>query len=220
MSLRTINLTPELYDYLLRVSSREPDVLRRLREETARLPRANCQISPEQGQFMALLLRLIGARRVLEIGTFTGYSSTAMALALPGDGRITCLDVNREWTDIARRFWREAGVEHKVELILGPALESLDRLLAGESSDAFDFAFIDADKEHNGVYYERCLRLVHPGGLIAVDNVLSHGRVIDESVSDAGVEAIREFNAALLHDERVDISLVPIADGLTLCRRR
>jgi predicted O-methyltransferase YrrM len=220
MSLKTLNLTPGLHEYLLRVSSREPEVLKRLRAATLELPVANCQIAAEQGQFMALLLRLTGAKRVLEIGTFTGYSSTAMALALPDNGRITCLDRSREWTDIARRFWKEAGVERKVELMVGPALETLDRLLAEGARDRFDFAFIDADKENNRAYYERCLELVRPGGLIAVDNVLSHGRVIDESETGPGIEAIREFNAALLHDERVDLSLVPIADGLTLCRRR
>jgi len=220
MSLKTLNLTPELHDYLLRVSSREPDVLKRLRAETLALPNANCQIAAEQGQFMALLLRLIGARRVLEIGTFTGYSSTAMALALPDDGRVTCLDRSKEWTDVARRYWKEAGLESRVELVLGPALESLDRLLAEGARDRFDFAFIDADKESNRAYYERCLELVRPGGLIAVDNVLSLGRVIDESENGPGIRAIREFNAALLRDERVDLSLVPIADGLTLCRRR
>jgi len=220
MSRKTLNLTDDLYGYLLDVSVREPGVLGRLREETAKMPHANCQISPEQGQFMALLVKLIGAKRVLEIGTFTGYSSTAMALALPMDGRITCCDRNEEWTDVARRYWKEAGVKDKVELVLGPALETLDRLQSEPGPDSFDFAFIDADKENNGPYYERCLGLVRPGGLIAIDNVLSHGRVIDASENGPGIEATRELNRSLKEDERIDLSLVPIADGLTLCRVR
>ncbi|MFO7674736.1 MAG: class I SAM-dependent methyltransferase [bacterium] len=220
MSLKTLNLTDALHEYLLQVSLREPDVLRRLRAETLVLPEADCQIAPEQGQFMALLLRLIGARRVLEIGTFTGYSSTALALALPPDGRVVCCDRSEKWTAVARRWWKEAGVEDRVELILGPALVTLERLRAERGPGWFDFAFIDADKENDAAYFERCLELVRPGGLIAVDNVLWGGRVIDPGASDPDTAAIRVFNATLRDDERIDLSLVPIADGLTLCRRR
>jgi len=220
VSLKTLNLTDGLYRYLLDVSLREPDVLRRLREETLKLPEADCQISPEQGQFMGLLLRLIDARRVLEIGTFTGYSSTAMALALPADGRVVCCDHSERWTSVAKRYWQDAGVADRVELHIGPAMETLDRMLDGGQQGSFDFAFIDADKENDGNYFERCLKLVRPGGLIAIDNVLWSGRVIDPGVEDADTVAIRAFNRALAKDDRVDLSLVPIADGLTLCRRR
>jgi predicted O-methyltransferase YrrM len=220
MSLRTLKLTDELYRYLLGVSLREPEVLRRLREETRVLPEADCQISPEQGQLMALLLRLLSATRVLEIGTFTGYSSLVMALALPANGKLVTCDRSGEWTAIARKYWQEAGVEDCITLKLGPALETLDRLLAEGSPDSFDFAFIDADKENDLVYFERCMKLVRVGGLIAVDNVLRNGRVIDLACDDADTTSIRAFNRALLEDDRIDLSLVPIADGLTLARRR
>jgi predicted O-methyltransferase YrrM len=219
VSRRTEPLTDELYDYLLSVSLREPDVLRRLREETATMEQAGLQISPEQGQLMSLLVELVGASRTLEIGTFTGYSALMVALALPPDGYVVACDVSEEWTSIGRRYWAEAGVEHKIDLRLGPALDTLDTLLA-EERVGFDFAFIDADKESYGAYYERCLALVRPGGLIAIDNVLWHGRVIDPSATDADTEAIRAFNAKLAKDERVSLSLVPIGDGMTLARKR
>jgi predicted O-methyltransferase YrrM len=217
---RTKALTDEVYDYLLRVSLREPDVLRRLREETASLEEAAMQIGPEQGQLMALLVELVGARRVLEIGTFTGYSALVVALALPEDGRVVACDVSEEWTGVARRYWKEAGVAHKIELRLAPALETLDELLAEGAMGTFDFAFIDADKEHYADYYERSLELVRRGGLIAIDNVLWSGKVADPAVTDADTEAIRALNARLKHDERVSLSLVPIGDGLTLARKR
>ncbi len=220
MSNRTIELTPELYQYLLEVSLREVPLLRRLREETNSLPEADCQISPEQGQFMALLLRLMGARLVLEIGTFTGYSALVMAAALPTNGRIVTCDRNEQWTAVARRYWREAGVADRIELRLGEAGRTLEKLKAEGMAGRFDFAFIDADKENDAAYFGQCLELVRPGGLIAVDNTLWSGRVIDRSASDPDTAAIREFNRALLSDERVDLSLVPIADGLTLARRR
>lgn len=220
MSLKTPNLTGELYRYLLGVSLREPEVLRRLREETRVLPEADCQISPEQGQLMALLLRLMSAKRVLEIGTFTGYSSLVMALALPADGELVTCDRSGEWTAIARRYWQEAGVADRITLHLGPALEALDRLLAEGRRDSFDFAFIDADKENDLAYFEQCMKLVRRGGLIAVDNVLWSGRVIDPAVDDLDTTSVRAFNQTLLEDERIDLSLVPIADGLTLARRR
>jgi predicted O-methyltransferase YrrM len=220
MTRRTEALTDELYDYLLRVSLREPELLRRLRDETGRLENANMQIGPEQGQFMALLVELIGARRTLEIGTFTGYSALVVALALPPSGRVVACDVNPEWTAVARRYWKEAGVADKIDLRLAPARETLEEMLREEGRDPFDFAFIDADKANYDVYYELCLRLVRPGGLIALDNVLWSGKVGDPSVTDADTEAIRRLNAKLASDERVTLSLLPIGDGLTLARRR
>ncbi|UCG42387.1 MAG: class I SAM-dependent methyltransferase [candidate division WOR-3 bacterium] len=220
MSNRTIQLTDELYDYLLNVSVREPEILRRLREQTLLMPEADLEIAPEQGQLMALMLRLMSAKRVLEIGTFTGYSSLAMALALPTDGELVTCDLSEEWTAIARKYWQEAGVEDRITLCLGPALDTLDRLLAEGRRDSFDFAFIDADKENDLVYFERCMKLVRTGGLIVVDNVLWSGRVADPKVDDADTASIRVFNRALLEDERIDLSLVPIADGLTLARKR
>jgi predicted O-methyltransferase YrrM len=178
------------------------------------------QIAPEQGQFMAMLVRLLNAREILEIGTFTGYSALAMALVLPPDGRIVACDINDEWTAIGRRYWREAGVAERIDLRLAPALQTLNALLADGGQDRFDFAFIDADKTGYHAYYEACLKLVRPGGLIAVDNTLWDGRVADDSVQDADTCTIRAFNAALHDDVRVDVSLVPIGDGLTLARRR
>jgi caffeoyl-CoA O-methyltransferase len=220
MSNRTLSMTDALYDYLLAVSSREPEILRRLREETARLPNAGMQIGPEQGQFMGLLIQLMGARRTLEVGVFTGYSSLAVALALPPDGRIVACDVSEEWTAIARHYWAEAGVAGKIELRLGPAVETLDALLAEGQADGYDIAFIDADKENYDNYYERALRLVRPGGLIAIDNVLWSGRVADPEAQGESLAAIRALNAKLHRDERVTLSLVPIGDGLTLALRR
>jgi predicted O-methyltransferase YrrM len=220
MSRRSISLTDSLYDYLLSVSLREPDVLRRLREETAKYPAARMQISPEQGQFMALLARLMGARRCLEIGVFTGYSSLALALALPEDGRILACDVSERWTAVARRYWAEAGVSHKIELKLAAALETLERLAGPSATGTFDFAFIDADKENYVGYYERVLELLRPGGLIVVDNTLWSGRVADPENAEADTVAMRHFNEHLHRDERVDLSLVPIGDGLTLARKR
>jgi O-methyltransferase len=220
MTLRTQPLTEELYAYLLGVSLRDHDVLRRLREKTAQLEQANMQIGPEQGQFMGFLLELIGARYVLEIGTFTGYSALAMALALPEDGRVVSCDVSDEWTTIGRRYWEEAGVAHKIDLRLAPAVETLQALLGEGRVGTFDFAFIDADKTNIDTYYELILELVRPGALVAVDNTLWEGRVIDPDATDADTEAIRAFNVKLKEDDRVSISLVPIGDGLTLARKR
>jgi predicted O-methyltransferase YrrM len=213
-------VSEELWDYIRRVSLREPDVLRRIREATATHPHVSCQIAAEQGQFMALLIHLIGAKRTLEVGVFTGYSSTAVALALPDDGRIIACDVNAEWTATARRFWREAGVDHKIELRLGPAIGTLDRLLAEGEAGTFDFAFIDADKTNYDGYYERGLQLVRAGGLIAIDNVLWHGSVIDLEANHPDTLAIRALNEKLHGDDRVWLSLVPIGDGLTLACKR
>jgi predicted O-methyltransferase YrrM len=220
MSRRTEPLTDELYDYLLRVSMREPEILRRLREETGGLEKAGMQVSPDQGQFMALLVELMGARRTLEVGTFTGYSALVVALALPPDGRIVACDVSEEWTSVARRYWDEAGVAHVIDLRLGPAQETLESLLAEGRQGDFDFAFVDADKVNYQTYFDLALELVRPGGLIAVDNTLWHGRVIDPAVTDGDTEAIRRFNEGLKQDERVTLSLVPIGDGLSLARKR
>jgi predicted O-methyltransferase YrrM len=220
MSTASIGLSEELHAYLVKVGVREPDVLRRLRERTAAIPEHGMQIAPEQGAFMALLVKVSGARRCLEVGTFTGYSSTAVALALPPDGRLVCCDVSREWTDIARETWTEAGVADRVELRLGPAIETLDQLLAEGGAATFDFAFIDADKPNYDGYVERALRLVRSGGLIAIDNVLWSGRVADASVHDESSVAIRTLNEKLAADERVEIAMTPIGDGLTLLRVR
>jgi caffeoyl-CoA O-methyltransferase len=220
MSRRSITLDDSLYDYLLSVSLRESDLLRQLREETATHPAARMQISPEQGQFMALLARLMDARRCLEIGVFTGYSSLALALALPEDGRIVACDVSERWTAVARRYWAAAGVAHKVELRLAKAMETLERLRESGAAGSFDFAFIDADKENYVGYYERALELLRPGGLIVVDNTLWSGRVADPENAEADTVAMRHFNEHLHRDERVDLSLVPIGDGLTLARKR
>lgn len=221
MTNRTVQLTDELYDYLVSVSVREPQTMRDLRAETAKLAEHGMQIGPEQAQFMSLLIKLIGAKRTLELGTFTGYSALTVALALPEDGQIVACDVSDEWTSIGRRYWEEAGVAHKIDLRIAPALETLSKMSADASQqDTFDFAFIDADKDNYGAYFEHCIRLVRPGGLIAIDNVLRGGAVVDKSDQKAGTVAIRELNAKLAYDERVDVSLVPIGDGLTLVRKR
>jgi caffeoyl-CoA O-methyltransferase len=217
---RQINLTDQLVAYIHKVSLREAEPLRLLREETAKLPMAGMQISPDQGQFMALLVRLIGARRYLEIGTFTGYSSLAVALALPPDGRVVCCDVSEEYTAIARRAWASAGVADKIELHIAPARATLDRLREAGQRGRFDFAFIDADKTNYDHYYEAALELVRPGGLIAIDNVLWSGAVADSKRQDADTKALRALNRKLRDDERVDLSLLPIGDGLTLARIR
>jgi caffeoyl-CoA O-methyltransferase len=216
MSARTITLTDELLAYVNSVGVREPAVLRKLREETAPLPQHDMQIGPMQGAFMSLLVRLIGARNCLEVGTFTGYSSTVVALALPDDGKLLCCDVSREWTDVARRYWAEAGVADKIELRLAPAVETLDQLLAEGQEGSFDFAFIDADKTGYDAYYERALRLVRRGGLIAIDNTLQHGRVVDASSDSDNVRAVRALNQKIRDDDRVEMVLLPLADGLTL----
>lgn len=220
MSNRTIDLTDTLYDYLLSVSLRETDLQRRLREETATLSMARMQISPEQGQFMALIARLTGARRCLEIGVFTGYSSLAVALALPEDGRIVACDVSEEWTSVARRYWAAAGVADRIDLRLAPAIDTLDALIAAGGAGTCDLAFIDADKPAYLAYYERVLVLLRPGGLVMTDNTLWSGRVADPEVGDADTVALRHYNEYLHRDSRVDLSLVPIGDGLTLARKR
>jgi O-methyltransferase len=220
MSSRTLTLDDRLYSYLQAVSLREHDILVRLRAETASLPGAAMQVSPEQGQFMALLVQLMGARRLLEVGTFTGYSALACALALPADGRLVALDTSAEWTAMARRHWELAGVADRIELRLGDAARSMQQLLAEGGGEAFDFAFIDADKPAYDRYYELALQLVRPGGLIAFDNVLWSGRVADPNAQDADTTALRALNRKLHHDARIDLALLPIGDGLTLARRR
>jgi predicted O-methyltransferase YrrM len=219
LSNRTISMTDRLYDYLLSVSVHEHPELARLRAETAQLAEHNMQISPEQGQFLALLARLMGARRCIEVGTFTGYSALAVALALPAEGRLLALDVSETWTTVARRHWAAAGIASRIELRLAPALVSLDALLRDGQAGGFDFAFIDADKENYQGYYERVLTLLRPGGLVAVDNTLWSGTVADPKVVDRDTAALRAFNAALYADSRIDLSLVPIGDGLTLARK-
>lgn len=216
MSRRSIELSDALYDYILENSLREPDILRRLRAETAGLRGAGMQIAPEQGQFMALLVQLMGARRCIEVGTFTGYSALAVALALPPDGKIIACDVNEETTAVARRYWQEAGVAERIDLRLAPALETLDTLIAAGGGGTYDFVFIDADKSNYDAYYESALTLLRPGGLIAVDNVLWGGSVIDSTVDDTDTTAIRALNTKIASDQRVSCSMLPVGDGLTL----
>lgn len=218
MSNKTICITEKLYEYILSVSLREPEVLKDLRRETALDENSNMQISPEQGQFMALLVKMLGAERTLDIGVYTGYSSLCIAMSIPEKGRVVACDVSREWTDIARRYWRKAGVEDKIELHLVPAKQTLKKLIE-EGTTTFDFAFIDADKKNYDQYYENCLQLIRPGGLIAIDNVLWDGAVADAGNDDADTVAIRALNHKIHTDPRVEISLVPIADGLTLARK-
>jgi caffeoyl-CoA O-methyltransferase len=220
LASRTIRIDDRLYEYLIAHSVRDLPVLAELRAETAKMPNALMQISAEQGQFMGLLVELIGARRTIEVGTFTGYSALAVALALPADGRVIACDVSEEFTSVARRYWAKAGVANKIDLRLAPAKETLDKLLAAGEAGRFDFAFIDADKENYVGYFERCLKLLRTGGLIAVDNVLWDGKVANPAVDDKDTRAIRVLNDQLKTDQRVSLSMVPIGDGLTLARKR
>lgn len=220
MSERTLNLEPRLYRYLIDHSVREHPALRELREATAGMPHAGMQISPEQGQFMALLVRLLDAKRTLEIGVFTGYSAMSVALALPPGGRIVACDVSEEWTAMARKHWEKAGVAGKIDLRLAPALQTLDKLIADGAAGTFDFAFIDADKSSYLAYYEHCLVLVRKGGLIAIDNTLWSGAVADPANQERDTLAIRACNDALHRDERIDLSMLPVGDGLTLALKR
>jgi O-methyltransferase len=220
MSNRTINLDDRLHRYLVEHSVRESPLLARLRETTMGLEMSNMQIAPEQGQFMALLVELLGAERIIEIGTFTGYSALCMAQAMPAHGRLLCCDISTEWTEIGRGFWREAGVEDRIDLRIAPAMETLDELLEQGAAGSFDMAFIDADKSGYVDYYERCLRLLRRGGLVMFDNTLWDGAVADPADRSDDTRALRELNDRLLADERVSLSLVPIGDGLTLARVR
>ncbi len=220
MADRRLQITDEIHRYLVDHSVREPEVLARLRTTTAPLPQAGMQIGPEQGQLMALLAKLVGAQRCIEVGVFTGYSSLAVALALPEDGRILACDVSEKWTAIAQRFWREAGVEHKIELKLQPAVRTLEDLLAAGEAGRYDFAFVDADKPAYDSYYELLLKLLRPGGLMALDNTLWSGAVADPDEREPNAVALRTLNDKLHRDERIDLSLLPIGDGLTLARKR
>jgi predicted O-methyltransferase YrrM len=220
MSHKTLDLTPALYDYLLKVSLREPAIMRQLRDETANLPGATMQISPEQGQFMAMLMQLTNAKKTLDIGTFTGYSALVVALALPADGKVIACDVCEKSTSVAVKYWEKANVRDKIDLRLAPALETLQTLIDQGQAGTFDFAFIDADKLNYSNYYEKALELLKTGGLIAVDNVLWDGHVIDLSVQDNSTNAIRALNDKIANDNRVSISMIPIGDGLTLARKK
>jgi len=220
MSAKSIGLSDALQQYLVANSVRDTPLCAELREVTAKLPMARMQISSEQGQFMALLVKLLGARRCIEVGVFTGYSSLSVAQALPADGRIVACDVSEEWTAIARRYWEKGGVAGKIDLRLAPAAETLDKLLAAGEAGSYDFAFIDADKANYRSYYERCLQLVRVGGLVAIDNTLWSGHVADPAVNDVDTRAIRELNAFLQGDARVELSLLPVGDGLTLAMKR
>lgn len=216
MTKQTWGLDTSLYDYYQAIAFREPEILKELRQATSQLPMANMQIAPEQGQFMALLVQLTGARKILEIGVFTGYSSLTMALTLPPQGRILGCEISAEYAAIARQFWQKAGVSEKIDVLLGPAVTSLEQLLANGEQESFDLAFIDANKSDYDQYYELSLQLVRPGGLILIDNVLWYGKVADETVQDKATQSIRHLNAKLHQDLRISLSLVPIGDGLTL----
>lgn len=220
MTKQTLGLEQHLYDYLLSVSLREPEILTQLRQETELLQMSRMQIAPEQGQFMALLVQLIEAKKTLDVGVFTGYSSLVVALALPPLGKVVACDVSEEYTAIARRYWLEAGVADKIDLHIAPALDTLNWLLATGEANTFDFAFIDADKRNYENYYELVLQLVRPGGLIAIDNVLWSGRVADPLVQDNRTNRMRAFNQKLHQDTRIALSLVAIADGLTLALKK
>jgi predicted O-methyltransferase YrrM len=218
MSRGTVQVDDRLADYLDATNRPETPTQRKLREDTGRMSNAGMQIGANQGSFMAFLVRLIGAKNCLEIGTFTGYSALTMAAALPPDGRLICCDVSREWTDIGRKAWEEAGVADRIELRLGPAAETLDRLIVHGGAECFDFAFIDADKDNYDRYYEQCLILLRKGGLIAIDNMLWDGAVADPSDTAKSTLAIRALNTKLRDDPRVDFSLIPVGDGIALAR--
>ena len=220
MSNQTISITDSIYKYLCENSLREDEVLSSLRAYTYRMEQRNMQISPEQGQFMQLLIKLMGAKNTIEIGVFTGYSSLCVALALPLDGKIIACDISTKYTDIAEKYWKDANVRDKIDLRIGPALDTLQKLIDKGLSNTFDFSFIDADKINYDNYYELSLKLLRPGGLIAIDNVLWSGDVVDERINDIDTESIRSLNKKLHSDSRVDISIVPIGDGLTLALKK
>lgn len=219
MTLRTVQIDDHLFNYLLAQSLREVPAQAALREATRTHPHANMQISPDQGQFMALLIKLMGARRTIEVGTFTGYSALTVALALPEDGRVLACDISDEYTRVGRPFWEQAGVSHKIELVIAPALQTLDARLAAGEAGGYDFAFIDADKANYDLYYERCLELLRPGGLIALDNMLWSGAVAHPAKT-ADTAALQQLNTKLRDDERIDLTLLTVGDGLTLARKR
>lgn len=227
MEKSEILFSKELRDYVLS-SLREPEVLKRLREETDNDPNAIMQIPPEQGQFMSFLVKILGAKKALEIGTYTGYSTLCVALALPKDGRVVACDINDDWASVGRKYWKEAGVEQKIDFRLGPALHTLEALIESGEAGSFDFAFIDADKGNYDQYYEKSISLLRPGGVIAIDNVLLFGSVVDPGVldadlrsriSDADIDAMRKLNEKIRSDSRVDETMLPLADGITLVRK-
>ncbi|MEH1907469.1 MAG: class I SAM-dependent methyltransferase [Nostoc sp.] len=218
--LKNWQIPEGIRDYILTISLHESDILRQIREETVKLPYASMQIPAEQGQFMAFLAQLINAKKILEIGVFTGYSALWFALALPPEGRIIACDISEEWTNIAQRYWQQAGVANKIDLRVAPALQTLDALLSNSEAETFDLIFLDADKENYLNYYERALQLIRAGGLIIIDNVLWSGKVIDEEFQDTETVALRLLNEKLYKDERIDITVLAIADGLTLIRKR
>ena len=220
MSNQTISITDSIYKYLCENSLREDEVLSSLRAYTYRMQQRNMQISPEQGQFMQLLIKLMGAKNTIEIGVFTGYSSLCVALALPLDGKIIACDISTKYTDIAEKYWKDANVRDKIDLRIGPALDTLQKLIDKGLSNTFDFSFIDADKINYDNYYELSLKLLRPGGLIAIDNVLWSGDVVDERINDIDSESIRSLNKKIYIDKRVDISILPIGDGLTLALKK
>ena len=220
MSNSTIGLNDNLRKYLLDVSCRESKTLKDLREETSSLKESQMQISPEQGSFLSILVNIIGAKKTLDIGVFTGYSSLVVASQLPSDGCVTACDTNIEWTDIAKKYWKLAGVEKKINLVLDPAKKTLDRLLTDGAESTYDFSFIDADKINYQIYFERSLKLLRVGGVIAIDNVLWGGKVLDNNDNDPATRSIRLFNQKLFADERVSISMLPIGDGLTLAIKK
>jgi caffeoyl-CoA O-methyltransferase len=220
MSDITLNLSSAVYEYLQINSLRESDVLKKLRADTHKMSAGRMQISPEQGQFMRLLVEILNAKKTLDIGTFTGYSAISVALSLPDDGKVIACDTNIEWTNMARKYWKLAGVENKIDLRIAPALQTLDALLKQGEGNSFDFSFIDADKQNYDAYYEKSLLLLRRGGLIAIDNTLWGGSVADPSENDADTVAIRALNAKIHTDERVSMSLLPLGDGLTLARKR
>ena len=220
MSSRSFAVDPQIEDYVDSVNPAETDALARLRAETQAMPNAQMQIGASQGQFLAMLAKLMGAKRYLEIGVFTGYSSLLMAGALPEDGKIIALDVSEEYTSVAKRHWKGAGLDHKIDLRIGPALDSLDRMIASGEENTFDIAFIDADKVNNNAYLERCLKLVRPNGLILIDNVLRGGKVLDPAADDAETTAVTVMNPTLKNDPRIEVLMLPLFDGLTMIRRR
>ena len=220
MSSKTHRLSDPIHNYIMEHGVRENPFCKALREETASIPYAMMQISPEQGQFMGFITKLIGATRSLEVGTFTGYSSLCVALSLPEDGQLIACDVSEEWTNIGKKYWKEAGVSHKIDLRLAPALDTLQALLDEGRANSFDFAFIDADKINYPRYYEMCLQLVRPGGLLGIDNVLWSGSVADPTIQTADTEAIRLVNRLVHADKRVHLSMLPIGDGLTLVHKK
>ena len=220
MSIRNVYIDDNIYDYILNNSLRDLPILEKLREETRKMPEGRMQISSDQGQFMALLVRLMEAKKIVEVGTFTGYSSLVMALALPKNGQIIACDISEEYTGVARRFWKEAGVADKIELRLGLAKETLAEVLNRGEAGSFDMAFIDADKRNYKVYYEKCLELLRPGGLILIDNVLWYGKPARLEETDTDTIAIRNFNKNIYKDERVEMSMITVGDGLTLALKR